>query len=470
MWLEEGRLLIRQRSPRSYDGVDIIVTAPADAKLVVQLMAANSTQPGPQIEVPLADISNDFRNLQLDDHESRLLVRRTPGDALLVHVPNPSMVFYPGEKLHMDVIPHRLPVAADTRVQITGALVDNQQRQLWSSEQEVRGSGETVPLEITLPDNEGVYDIVIDAEQSSAWPRALRSPLRWKRAVAERHVQLIVISRQQSPIKAARELSPVMEIDPANSRWWEKVKLPQLPPLGQLPQLPQLPRFSRGFASPLGNGMRETVHHPLGEISQLKPSAAAPDVSWEAYALNVGSAGKPYLLEVDYPSDVSQTLGLSIVETNAAGIGADWLGFGHRRQRRGRAGRAALDAASARLLAANQLAAAVDHQSPRGVASYLRQDTRAGRMGAIAPQRRSRHEPRLPFSASDGGLHGSPPAAGEFLRRRDPRQLERADAARLEDLSPGRHAAGRVSALRRLQRHRPGGGRRRQRHLSQPGP
>ena len=30
MWLEEGRLLVRQRSPRAYDGVDIIVTAPAD--------------------------------------------------------------------------------------------------------------------------------------------------------------------------------------------------------------------------------------------------------------------------------------------------------------------------------------------------------------------------------------------------------------------------------------------------------
>ena len=40
MWLEDGRLMIRQRSPRGYDGVDIIVTAPADAKLIVQLTSA----------------------------------------------------------------------------------------------------------------------------------------------------------------------------------------------------------------------------------------------------------------------------------------------------------------------------------------------------------------------------------------------------------------------------------------------
>src|SRR5208283_5383843 len=95
--------------------------------------------------------------------------------------------------------------------------------------------------------------------------------------------------------------------DPANSRWWEKVKLPSWP------------RLSRGLNGPLGNGMRETIHHALGDVSRLKPSAASPDVSWEAYTLGISSPGRPYLLEVEYPNDVPQTLGLSIVETNAAG-------------------------------------------------------------------------------------------------------------------------------------------------------
>ena len=65
--------------------------------------------------------------------------------------------------------------------------------------------------------------------------------------------------------------------------------------------------------------MRETIHHPLGDVSQLKPSAASPDVSWEAYTLSVSPPGRPYVLEVEYPSDVPQTLGLSIIEINAAG-------------------------------------------------------------------------------------------------------------------------------------------------------
>ena len=47
------------------------------------------------------------------------------------------MVFSPGETMHFEVIPHLLPVAADTRIQIQAQLLDAQQRQLWSSEQEV---------------------------------------------------------------------------------------------------------------------------------------------------------------------------------------------------------------------------------------------------------------------------------------------------------------------------------------------
>ena len=227
------------------------------------------------------------------------------------------MVFAPGETLRFEVLGHLLPVAAETPVQIEVQLLDSQQRQLWSTAQEVRaGSERPIPVEITLPQDEGVYDVAISAQQNSAWPRALRQSLRWKRSIAQRRLQLVVIARQPPAEPAARELSPVAEIDPAVSRWWQKVKLPRLP------------RFSRGLGGswgggiigPLGNGMRTTIHHALGEISQLKAAAAGSDASWEAYPLTIGVCGKPYVLEIEYPSDVPQSLGLSVVETNAAGL------------------------------------------------------------------------------------------------------------------------------------------------------
>ena len=95
MWLEDGRLQVRQRSSRRYDGVDLLVTAPLDAKLLVNLAAADDTRPPVQIEVPLEDLSSEFRNLQLDDHDNHLLIRRTPGDLLRVSVAHPSLVFAP---------------------------------------------------------------------------------------------------------------------------------------------------------------------------------------------------------------------------------------------------------------------------------------------------------------------------------------------------------------------------------------
>ena len=224
MWLEDGRLLVRQRSPRAYDGADIIVTAPADAKLIVQLtadhdhdhdhgymvpdtvpdIAHGDAQQAPQIEVRLADITSEFHNLKLDNRENHLLVRRAPGDSLLVRTSHPSMVFYPGETMRFEVIPHMLPVAADTRVEIKAQLLDAQERSLWSSTQDVRGgSREAIPLELALPADEGVYDLVIAAQQNAGWPRALRPSLHWKREIAERRVQLVVISRQQPSRRAA---------------------------------------------------------------------------------------------------------------------------------------------------------------------------------------------------------------------------------------------------------------------------
>ena len=230
MWLEDGRLMVRQRSPRAYDGVDIIVTAPADAKLIVQLTASSDSQHGPQIEVPLADISSEFRNLPLDDRENRLLVRRAPGDSLLVRMSSPSMVFYPGETMRFEVVPHLLPVPADTRVQIKAQLLDAQEQPCGrATRTSAPAAAKPIPLELTLPEDEGVYDIVIAAQQSGGWPRALRQSLHWTRAIAERRVQLVVVSRQRPAAKPGREPAQILEIDPASSRWWEKVKLPSLP-------------------------------------------------------------------------------------------------------------------------------------------------------------------------------------------------------------------------------------------------
>ena len=305
MWLEGGQLIIRQRTARAYDGVDLVLSAPLDAKLLVQLTAADDKQRGPQVAIPLGEISSEVRNLPLDEHENRLLVRRAPGDSLRIRTAHSSMVFAPGERLKLDVTPHLLPLPADAKVHVKVQLTESQQRELWATQRDVRaGQAEAIPLEVPLPDAEGVYDLVITATQTASWTHPVRPTLYWKRSLAERRVQVIVLERQRPPVKPGRELTQVLEIDPASPHWWEKVKWPRL---ARLPK------------GPLGNGTRQTVRHPLGELSQLAPNTRSPDVSWEAYWLTLSVPGHPYVLEVDYPNDVPQTLGISILEPNAAG-------------------------------------------------------------------------------------------------------------------------------------------------------
>ncbi len=108
--------------------------------------------------------------------------------------------------------------------------------------------------------------------------------MNWKRTIAERRVQLLVLGPQRPPAAPAdREFTQVVEIDPANPRWYEKLnKLPQL----QLAKA-RLPRLWKG---PLGNDCLQTRPHALGEVAQLNPNADSPDVSWEAYWLPIAAA------------------------------------------------------------------------------------------------------------------------------------------------------------------------------------
>jgi hypothetical protein len=318
MWLDAGHLMIRQRSPRVYDGVDVLVTAPQDAKLLVNFSAADDARRPPQIEIPLADLSGEYRNLQLDGRDNHLLVRRTPGDLLRVRMAGQSLVFSPGEKLRLTVEPHLLPVPADTPIRLKAQLVSAaDQRELWVSQPpEVQaGKAAAVDLEVPLPDREGVYDLNLTAAHASTWPRSVRSPLNWKRVIAERKVQLLVVESTQRAVNGRSavegrlsELAQVIEIDPVGPAWWEFK--------GKLPPLSRLAHLSKG---PLGNGSFQSVPHSLGELAQLKPNNSSPDVSWQAYTLSISQPGRPHVLEVDYPSDVPQTLGLSILEPNAAG-------------------------------------------------------------------------------------------------------------------------------------------------------
>jgi hypothetical protein len=313
MWLDaQGTLVVQQRSPRNYDGVDVLVSAAPTAKLLVRFSDADEHDRAATIEVPLADLSSEFVNKELDNRGNRLLVIRAPGDMLRVRFPRQNLVFTPGETFSFVLEPHVLPLPSGETVRIKTQLLGGG-KELWSQQNETQGDrSEPIPLEISLPDVEGVYEIVITAANSSNWSQAVRKPLNWKRTIAERRVQLLVLDpKKPSAAKSDGEFAQVVEIDPANPRWYDK--------LSKLPQISLAKGRMRLSKGPLGNNCLKLQKHALGDLAQLKPNAESPDVSWEAYWLPISQPGRPHILEIEYPSDVSQTLGVSLLEPNAAG-------------------------------------------------------------------------------------------------------------------------------------------------------
>ncbi len=314
MWIDQGRLVVRSRSLRAYDGVDVLVTAPLESKLRVSLTGSRADGPAKGetdketlVIAPLKQIVDELFSGSLDTTGNRLLARRTPGDKLRVSMERDSLVFGPGEKFDFNVQPYFIGLTQGTKLHVNARLMSVPAgRVSWTDEREltVNDSFQPLPpepLSLQVPEQEGVYDLVLVASR-----RSLTDRLGWRTLTEERRVQLAVVAGESpNPATPPVPFEMIVEIDPANPAWWDRLK-----------QLPLLPGMRRG---PLGNGDVAPWQHSLGPLVQLGPGGREPDISWEAYPLPVGRPGQPHLLEIEYPSDVPQTLGISIIEPNAAG-------------------------------------------------------------------------------------------------------------------------------------------------------
>lgn len=305
MWLADGALQIAARSPRRYEGVDVSVDAPRDAKLLVRLASADASAM-PEIEIPLAELLDTTKTVDLDERQNRLVARRLPGDSLRVDFNRPHLVFDPDETFAFRLTPHELAIPAGTRVEVTCELRPARaDESLWNSEHSWTAPedgvvGEAIDVETTLPSEEGVYDLVITARRRSLQRLGL------KQTVAERRVQLVVIDPIAAPpVSAALDPALLEEIDPAGPKWWER-----------LTTVPLIPGVRKG---PLGSGDVRAIRLGQGAFVELTASESVDAVSWEAYPLPVKRPGQPHLLEIEFPSNVPQELGISIVEPNAAG-------------------------------------------------------------------------------------------------------------------------------------------------------
>lgn len=312
MWIAGGQLTIEPRRGRTFDGVDLTVRAPVGENLRIALADAQS-ETRLEAEIPLADLVREPVVRELDDTGNRLVLRRAPGDKLHVRFAEQSLVYRPGQNIALEVEPRLFAQEATGRARVRLQLRDAQARSLWSGDADTQlgPSGNATmpaPFEVRLPDREGVYDLVI--ELSTA--RVPLAPVL-KQVVASRRVQLIVLA-ESIPEVGDMPNEPTLQttIDPAHPRWWERIS-----------QVPGLAALKRG---PWGVPEARPLLHPAGTLLELPVAAQPGDPSWQAYPLQVGQPGLPHVIEVDFAGDVSQSVGLSVVEPTAEG-GASTIGL-----------------------------------------------------------------------------------------------------------------------------------------------
>ncbi len=215
-----------------------------------------------------------------------------------------------------------------------------------------------IPVSLIMPANEGVYEIGVSfqrkGEPSSGY-NLLANPLQ--RRPAKIFLQTVVscvvvnstaLQRPVGELQIAVDTEQPETVDTTNPAWWKRfTKVPALPKVASLPKIPGL--RSVGSSSNPGNPPLEIERLPIrsgpmvelleqwkvhGEnsfgsghfkeqttipmIATPLSALSAPDssdaVPWEAIPLSIKEPGKPHLLELEYPSNVPQTLGITVVE------------------------------------------------------------------------------------------------------------------------------------------------------------
>lgn len=296
-------LIIFPRVPRSFDGWDITLAAPREAKLSFELAHEQLEQPI-RYEVTLAQALQAVQRHELDKEGTRLVVARPPGDTLRLKLPREGLVFAPGERLTFEVQPVGLELANGSiftlQATVSHARSDTE---VSTSYREFRGEGDagpTVPVSLDLPIAEGVYDIrlsVAPKRLGQSLTQFVRFP-----ALAERRLQVVVIDPNRPQLSAGAAWQTEVEIDPASPKWWERIML--------VPSIKLLPGFT---GEPLGS-VKPTSRTHLGRTLLELPAQA-----WQAYPLPVSRPGEPHIIELEYPSDLKQTLSLTLIEPDALG-------------------------------------------------------------------------------------------------------------------------------------------------------
>lgn len=320
VWLDRSDMRIKSLSAQKLSSIEVSANAAADAKIAVRLAAGPQGAPF-QGEVPLADLAKHPFQARLDDHGNSLEIRVLSAPSIHINISNhangsDSLIFAPGTQLTFEALPVLPNNLHGTTLDVQTTLTPARRKDaVWRSENQrlaVPVSGQaTMTVIVPLNVGEGVYTVHVSVSRSSGYFRDKFFPGA-AQSIAERSFQITVFDSHSSGAGAPGKWEAVLEIDPTNPRWIER-----LPGWTRQIRVPLINNINLGMLGSLRAG---AVNLPLGKFVELPATVAGADPHWQAYSLPLQESGTPHLLEIEYPADEVQHFGLSIVEPNAAGV------------------------------------------------------------------------------------------------------------------------------------------------------
>ncbi len=365
----DGRILVSQPRPTANDGVELTIQEWHRARLAITFSATASGQPSATVDVPLSEILADPWQRPLDSDGNRLMIEQAAGDALRVELTNPVVhappahaggLWKPGDRVRLSIAPLLLmkPGGGDVEVRVRlsparqETVIDSRVLTLPAGSQPpdiATRSGQVptlfapVECELTLPSDEGAYDIVLDAVE--------RRGMRWNRQLASTKVQVVAIAIEPPPQGDDEPWKLIHDLDPGSPRLHERLRrlpargfqamprpavaLPAMPlpsfprsslPMPRMPEMPlptmPLPDVSSlvpRLGGLLASGHSTVTPHSLGPMLRLPQASSATSPAWEGIVITTARPGVPHIVEIDYPTDQRATVAACVLEADAAG-------------------------------------------------------------------------------------------------------------------------------------------------------
>jgi hypothetical protein len=338
VWLENGRVRFQSTAPKYYSGIYVTAETSRTAQISVHIIDRQNKTEQSKTFI-LADILNQGQQQPIDAQGNVIVVERIPNDEISVELPEGKTVIPPGSLFRMNVLPRFLAIPWEKGLVLDVAVYRCrteeclQQMEFPISEPEMFPSPKTIPVQIEFPREEGAFDVVLTVQQKTE-ARLMRQGKT--RVLSQRMIQCYAVSPNYmppppTPIKQDYRESLVETIDTQNPAWWKRfAKMPTLPKVGNsyLGKIPSLSlnlwekNSNNNWPESLSSGHIEPYQRQdrqFSHFSLLKPSDDPGVIPWQAYIVPVQEPGKPHFMEIEYISDVPQTLGISLIEPGPNG-------------------------------------------------------------------------------------------------------------------------------------------------------